>query len=127
MANAENERDTTMADIDYALAWQFISEDGRPRQMRFRQNYAPPGDARVFDDTGQLVAVVADSRRVDNGDEIAISRPNVRFDDVEKAIDGWQEWATLHADDYGIDRCTNLVAICRRINDAGLGMGDTTT
>lgn len=73
-----------MPDIDYALAWDFIDpSDGKPRQLRFRQNYAPRNDPRVFDGTGQLVAVVADGYRPDNGDEIAISHPNVQFDDVE--------------------------------------------
>lgn len=110
-----------MTDIDFALAWDFIDpSDGRPRQLRFRQNYAPPGDPRVFDGTGQLVAVVADARRPDNGHEIAISRPNVAFDDVEAALEGWQDWATLHVDDNGIDRTINLAAIRERIRAAGL-------
>lgn len=111
-----------MADIDYALAWNFIDpDDGKPRQLRFRQNYAPPNDSRVFDGTGQLYAVVADGRRSDNGDEIVISRPDIQFDTVEAILDGWQDWATLHVDDNGIDRCINLGVIRRRIRAAGLG------
>ena len=31
-----------MSEIDYALAWDFIdSADGKPRQLRFRRNFAP--------------------------------------------------------------------------------------
>ena len=117
-----------MADIDFALAWDFIDpDDGKPRQLRFRQNYAPRDDPRVFDGTGQLYAIVADGHRSDNGDEIAISRPGVLFQEVEEVLEGWQEWATLHVDDTGIDRCINLADIRRRINDAGLGPTDTTT
>jgi len=110
-------------DIDYALAWEFLfPEDGRPRQLRFRQNYAPPGDDRVFDSTGQLYAVIADGHRADNGHEIAISRPGVRFDDVETALEGWQSWAVLYVDDNQIDHWINLALIRERINNAGLGL-----
>jgi len=117
-----------MADIDFALAWEFVDpDDGRPRQLRFRRNYAPPGDDRVFDGTGQLYAIVADGHRSDNGDEIAISRPGVDFQKVEDVLDGWQDWATLYVDENNIDRWINLGDIRRRINDAGLGPTDTTT
>lgn len=53
---------------------------------------------------------------------MAISRPGVRFDHVEQALDGWQDWAMLESDEYGHFRSINLGAICRRINDAGLGL-----
>ncbi|BAN91944.1 MULTISPECIES: hypothetical protein [Mycobacterium] len=110
-----------MTDIDYALAWDFIDPaDGKPRQLRFRRNFAPRNDPRIFDGTGQLVAVVADGHRADNGDEVAISRPGVLFDDVEAALEGWQEWATLHSDANGIDRTMNLAAIRDRIRAAAL-------
>lgn len=110
-----------MTDIDYALAWDFIDPtDGKPRQLRFRQNYAPPDDPRIWDGTGQLIAVVADARRPDNGDEIPISRPDVLLDDVEAALEGWQDWATLHVDEYDIDRTINLGTIRERIRAAGL-------
>ena len=55
-----------MADIDYGLAYDFVDTDGRPRQLRFRRNYAPAGTADTFDGTGQLVAVIADAARPDN-------------------------------------------------------------
>lgn len=111
-----------MSDIDFALAFKYIDTDtGRAMKLRFRQNYAPSGEDRVYDGTGQLYAIVADRRRADDGDYIAISRPSVRFDEVEQVLDGWQDWATLLADEYGHDRSINLGAIRRRINDAGLG------
>ncbi|MDO2354313.1 MULTISPECIES: hypothetical protein [Mycobacterium avium complex (MAC)] len=110
-----------MTEIDYALAWDFIDPaDGKPRQLRFRRNFAPRNDPRVFDGTGQLVAVVADAHRPDNGDEIAISRPGVLFDDVETALDGWERWATLFEENNGIDRYMNLAAIRERLRAAGL-------
>jgi hypothetical protein len=47
-----------MSDIDLGLAFDFIDPAGGvPRQLRFSRNLAPPGDARVCDDSGQLVAV----------------------------------------------------------------------
>jgi hypothetical protein len=57
-----------MSEIDYAL--DFIGPtDSKPRQLRFRRNFAPRNDPRIFDGTGQLVAAVADGHRSDNGDE----------------------------------------------------------
>lgn len=110
-----------MTEIDYALAWDFIDPaDGKPRQLRFRRNFAPRNDPRIFDGTGQLVAVVADAGRADNGDEIAISRPGVLFDEVETALEGWHDWATLYVDDNDIDRTINLGAIRDRLRAAGL-------
>ncbi|SBS77474.1 conserved hypothetical protein [uncultured Mycobacterium sp.] len=110
-----------MPDIDFGLAYEFVDpSDGVPRQLRFRQNYAPPGDPRIFDGTGQLVATVADGHRADNGHELAISRPGVQLTDVELAIDGWDDWATFYVADNGIDRHINLAAIRRRIHAAGL-------
>lgn len=101
-----------MSEIDYALAWDFIDPaDGKPRQLRFRRNFALRNDPRIFDGTGQLVAVVADGHRSDNGDEIAISRPGVSFDDVKAALAGWEDWATLRIADNGIHRTINLARI----------------
>ena len=78
-----------MTEIDYALAWDFVDPaDGKPRQLRFRRNFAPRNDPRVFDGTGQLVAVVADAHRSDNGDQIAISRPDVSYNAIETALHG---------------------------------------
>jgi len=39
---------------------------------------------------------------------------------VEAALDGCQDWATLHIADNGIDRTINLAVICDRIRAAGL-------
>lgn len=104
-----------MADLDYALAWDFIEpNDGKPRQLRFQRNWAPKGSPETFDGTGQLIAVVADSTRTDNGDTLAISRPGVRFVDVHTAIEGWHDWAMITHD------TVNLAEIRRRIHDAGL-------
>jgi len=36
-----------MTEIDYALTWDFIDPaDGKPRQLRFRRNFAPHNDPR---------------------------------------------------------------------------------
>jgi hypothetical protein len=57
-----------MSDIDLGLAFDFIDPaDGVPRQLRFSRDLAPPGDPRVFVDTGQLIAVVVDVRRPTSG------------------------------------------------------------
>ena len=103
-----------MVDKDYAAASIFIDADGRPRHLRFRMNFAPKGDPRTFDGTGQLVAVVTHLHRVDNGHIMAISRPGVTFDAVEAALDGWQTWAMIG--DYQV----NLATIRRRIHAAHL-------
>lgn len=105
-------------DIDYADAWDFVDDNGRPLKLRFRRNWAPPRDTRIFDGTGQLIAVVADDTRPDNRREIAISRPNVRQEDVEQAIDGWQDWATVF--DAGTYRWLSLDRIRDRIHAAAL-------
>jgi hypothetical protein len=104
--------------IDYADAWDFLDDDGRPFKLQFRRNWAPPEDPRIFDGTGQLIAVVADNQRPDNHDEIAITRPGVLQAEVEKVIDGWEEWATLLDD--GIYRWLSLTQIRSRIHAAGL-------
>lgn len=102
-------------DIDYGLALDFIDDhDGRPLQLRFRRNWAPAGAADTFDGTGQLIAVVADAGRADNGDIVTISRPGVAHADVDAALDGWEDWAALTAD------TVNLAQIRRRIHAAGL-------
>ena len=111
-----------MVDKDFALAWQFVSEDGRPRQLRFRMNFAPAGDPRTFDGTGQLVATIADADRSDNFDEIPITRPNVNEEAVDAVLDGWEDWALLYEADNGLDRWISLTAIQDRINAAGLGI-----
>lgn len=101
-------------DIDYALVFDFLDEDGRPRQLRFRRDETPADPAETLCGTGQLVAVIADPGRPDHGHTIAISRPGVRFADVERALDGWRSWAMI------TDGAVNLVEITRRIHAAAL-------
>ena len=105
-----------MPDIDLGLAYDFLDPaDGVPRQLRFQRNWAPPGDPRVFDGTGQLVAIVDDRQRSDDGHTRALSRPGVAFADIQAALEGWETWAML------TDTEVNLAEIRRRIHAAGLG------
>jgi hypothetical protein len=106
-------------DIDVGDAWDFVDDDGKPHKLRFRRNWAPQNDPRIFDGTGQLIAVVPDANRLDNHAEIAISRPNVQQADVERVLDGWEQWATPI--DTGPYRLINLARIRRHIHAAGLG------
>jgi len=100
-------------EIDYALAWTFIDpQDGRPRQLRFRRT---GGDVNPFKSTGQLIAVVANGNRPDNGDTIHLSRDGIPFEHIEIALDGWELWAKID------DTTVNLATIRRRIQTAGLG------
>jgi hypothetical protein len=99
-------------DIDYALGWQFVDLDGRPRRLRFRRDDTDSAD--VLSGTGQLIAVIADPRRTDHDDTIVISRAGVEFADVEQTLEGWQHWAMLG------DEAVNLVEIQRRIHAPGL-------
>ena len=101
-------------DIDYALAWDFVDLDGRPRQLRFRRDWARDESPEIFSGTGQPIAVIADAHRPDNDDTVAISRPDVSYAEVDKALDGWQSWAML------TDDTVNLAEIRRRIHAAGL-------
>jgi hypothetical protein len=101
-----------MSEIDFALNWQFIDpEDGCPRQLRFRRT---GGHHDPFKGTGQLIAVVADGYRSDNGHTITLSRDGVAFTDVDQALDGWDHWAMI------TDTTVNLAEIRRRIHAAGL-------
>ncbi|ART74332.1 hypothetical protein BTO20_37555 (plasmid) [Mycobacterium dioxanotrophicus] len=94
-------------EIDFALAWTFVDAiDGKPRQMRFAYE---PGSQR-----GQLVAAVACATRTDNHDTIAISRTGVAYTDIEHALTGWQDWATI------APGLVSLTAIRQRITSAGL-------
>jgi hypothetical protein len=108
-----------MAEIDFGEAWDFVDDAGRPRQLRFRRNWAPPGDPRIFDGTSQLIAVVSDGDCADDHDEIAVSRTDIALTEINAALDGWEEWATL-LDDVTY-RWISLTQIQRRIHDAGLG------
>jgi hypothetical protein len=80
-------------DIDYALAWQFVDLDGRPRRLRFRRDDTEAAD--VLSGTRQLIAVIADPHRTDHDDTIAITRAGVDFAAVEHVLDGWRDWAKL--------------------------------
>lgn len=73
-----------VSDIDYGLACEFWDERGRPLQMRFRRDYAPPGSGPMFADTGQLLAVVDDVNRDDHGDEVPLTRQGVSRSAVEE-------------------------------------------
>jgi hypothetical protein len=106
--------DNRGVDIDYALAWNFVDIDGRPRQLRFRRDNSSRPDFDVLTGTGQLIAIIADPHRRDHGDTVAISRPGVDFAAVEAALAGWQNWAMLDAD------TVNLSEIRRRVSTAGL-------
>jgi hypothetical protein len=66
-----------------------------PPQLRFKQEWAPPGSTETLTGNGQLIAVIADADRPDNGHTVAISRPGVRYTGVEAAVHGWQTWALL--------------------------------
>ncbi|TXI56477.1 hypothetical protein [Mycolicibacterium mageritense] len=95
-------------DTDFALAYSFIdATDGKPRQLRFRHTLADQS-------RGQLVAVVANGRRTDNGDTLPISRPGVKFEKVQWALSGWQIWARL------TETQINLTAIREQIRVSGL-------
>ncbi|VBA34487.1 hypothetical protein [Mycobacterium pseudokansasii] len=115
-----------MADIDYGEACDFVDAAGRPHQLRFRRNFAPPDDPRVFDGTGQLIAVVTGAGRADHGDEIAISRPTVNQREIDAALHGWQDWATAYLDDAQGYAVVNLSLIQGRIQAAGLGPAEHT-
>jgi hypothetical protein len=79
-----------MADIDFGLAYEFVDpSDGVPSRVSVRT--PTPGDPRIFDSTGQLVATVADGHRADNGHELPISRPDVQLADIQLPNDGWDE------------------------------------
>ena len=100
-------------EIDFGLALNFVDTDGKPRQLRFRRNWADIDSPEIFDGTGQLIAVVTGGGR--SPDEIALTRAGVNEAAVMAALDGWQTWAaTLEP------RQINLAEIRRRIAAAGL-------
>ena len=100
-------------EIDFALNWTFVfPEDGRPRQLRFRRT---GGDTNPFKGTGQLIAVIADANRADNGHTICLSRDGVAYTDIDLALDGWELWSKID------ETTVNLATIRRRIQTAGLG------
>lgn len=108
-------------EIDYAIAWQFVDSDGRPWQMRFRFNSNATANPDSDNETGQLIGVAVDPRRPNSGDETAISRPDVVRSDIDAALNGWQDWASIF--DGGSTRMIDLTKIRRRIRSAGLGPG----
>lgn len=94
-------------DVDFGLAVDCIDHAGRPHQLRFTRT-------QHLAETGQLLAVIDDHTRADNGRITTLSRPGVNLRDVEAALDGWQDWARI--DDYRAD----LEVIRQRIAAAGL-------
>lgn len=100
--------------VGHALAWNFFDFDGRPRQLRFPRHRAPAASPEILSSTGQLVALIADARRTEDEATVVISRPGIRYTDVEQAIDGWQNWAAITGDTI------DLLQIRRRICTAGL-------
>lgn len=112
-----------MTDMDYRRSLDFIDPaDGKRRKMRFRfdePNVMPRKSARTIGGIGQLIAVVDEAYNPENGDEIAISRPGVLFDEVEAAIEGWENWATRYVGP-GTKRAADLALIRDRIRAAGL-------
>jgi hypothetical protein len=92
----------------------FVDLDGRPRQRRFCRDDGPPRATDVLCGTGQLIAVIADPQRPDEGDTVAIRRPGVDYTDVDAALGGWQSCAMITED------TVNLAEIRRRVHTAGL-------
>lgn len=104
-----------MTDLDYAQNWDFIDPaDGKRRKMRFRfhELHYPLPRIADYEGTGQLIAVA------ENGDEIAISRPDVQRGDMEAAIAGWENWASHYASPR--KRVVDLALIRDRLRAAGL-------
>lgn len=118
-AQPRSNRDDETVETDFGEAWDFLDDAGRPRHLRFRRDVAPPGDSRVFAETGQLVAVIGDVGRSDNSDELAISGPNVSYAAIQAALQGWEQWAMVL--DAGTYCWISLAQIQRRVNQAGLG------
>jgi hypothetical protein len=113
-------RSIELLKVDDETVSQVVDELERALHLRFRRNWAPPGDPRIFDGTGQLIAVAGDADQGCEPEEIALSRPGALLADGDHALEGWQEWATVIGDD--IHRLISLDHIQRRINDAGLGL-----
>ncbi|APA78427.1 hypothetical protein BB737_10130 [Mycobacterium avium subsp. hominissuis] len=97
-----------MADIDYALAHDFIDTDNRPYQLRFRLE-------TPVSETGQLVAEIVQDGHPEKGTIIAVSRGHVNFHEVEAALANWDHWARRSDANY------DLNTIRERITHAGLG------
>ena len=104
-----------MTEIDYALAYKFCTDTdpGVCYQLRFRTDEISYGNPWQANPTGQLVAVVTDHTRADNGRTRPVSRAGVHFNDVETAVhrDNWPFLASHVVD---------LDAIRGRIENAGL-------
>jgi len=108
-----------MSEIDYALAWDFIDPaDAKPASCGSGGTSPPqrPAHLRRARTTRRRGCRRTSQRQ---RDEIAISRPGISFDDVEAALAGWKDWATLRIADNGIDRTINLARIRDRIRAKG--------
>jgi hypothetical protein len=72
-------------DIDYAR--KFVDQDGQRYQLWFRTDHMSYGDPKVDNPTGQIIATVMNYGAADHGREHPISRPHIRFNDAEAAVD----------------------------------------
>lgn len=108
-----------MSDIGFGETWDFLDQRGRSTRLRFRRDLESRGDYRIFDATGQLIAVAADLDHTGEDAEIAVSRRHVRLAAVTTALEGWHGWATLLGN--GNRRWISLTQIQDRIREAGLG------
>lgn len=104
-----------MTEIDYALAYDFrtATDPGVSYQLRFRTDGATSGDPWGTNPTGQLVAVVVDPHRADNGRTVGVSRPGIPFLAAENAVDR-DDWPFI------TPHVVDLDAIAERIREAGL-------
>lgn len=113
-----------MPALSLSLGYHFIDpSDGIPRQLRF-QTAEHTGHAHTIqaatphaasrDAHGQLIAIVADPRRHDNGQAVPISRADVSYGAISRALQGWSTWASIW------ENIINLAEIRRRIQAAGL-------
>jgi hypothetical protein len=113
------EEGRVLSDIGFGEMWDFLDNRGRSTCLRFRRDVVWSGDYRIFDATGQLLAVAADHDHTGDDAEIAVSRHHVRLAAVTTALEGWHGWATLL--DNGNRRWISLAQIQVRIREAGLG------
>ena len=71
--------------IDYART--FVDQDGHRYTLSFLTDAISEGDPKFENPTGQIIATVMNYGGPDHGREHTISRPHIRFNDAEAAID----------------------------------------
>jgi hypothetical protein len=71
--------------IDYGR--KFVDRDGRRYLLWFRTDDMSFGDPKVENPTGQIIATVMNYGGPDHRREHTISRPHIRFNDAEAAVD----------------------------------------